>query len=97
VAAPPAAGLAMAEKLASRLKPPRWLETKPAACTVMIRLALLKNVCRAENRPFFDAMLWVAALDAATSIASCGPSSTRLRKSVKYDIDSVAWPLDSGR
>ena len=63
----------------------------------MIRLALLKTVWRRENRPRLPATLWVAALEAATSIASLGPSSTRLRKSVKYDIDNVACPLESGR
>ena len=83
VAAPPAAGLLMAVKLAVRSNPPRRDATRPAAWTVMINVALLNSVWRTEmplRRIVIDC---VAALAPATSMASCGPSRTRLRKSVK--------------
>ena len=49
----------------------------------MIRVALLNSVCRTEMRVRRMVIDCVAALAPATSMASCGPSSTRLRKSVK--------------
>ena len=79
---------------------PRW--NPPSACAtaaraawiVRISAATLKVVCRSGTRLRVDNRHCVAPPAPATIIAWSGPSSTSDMKSVKYDIDSVALPLD---
>ena len=69
----------------------------PAACTVMIRHAMLNSVRWIGLRSLMRNVHWLNALAAATSIVSFGPSSSSDAKSTAYDTDIVDERRASGR
>ena len=73
------------------------MEGEPGACTVMTSEATENSVRWSGLRSLLFKWHWLKALPAATSIVSCGPSSSSDAKSTAYDTDIVEPLVVSGR
>src|SRR5436309_3199729 len=87
--AAPSSGFAISIVLMSPALPPRTWYSAPAACTVMIRHAILNSVRWIGLRSLMRKVHWLKALTAATIIVSFGPSRSSEAKSTAYDTDIV--------
>ena len=96
-AAAPTAGLLSVSRSWPRWNPPSQAAVSPAIWMLMISAPTLKMTWRSGTRLRVDNRHCVTPPTPATIIVWSGPSSTSDMKSVKYDIDSVALPLTSGR